>query len=728
MGLFDDEIQLRKRYDDEAFEASFLKIARSLQGSCEGFGALFNSSARAQDAISQILDFYGIENSYAEVEKKWDRNLESVFASKGIACRQVKLEEGWHKDAFGAMLLKRKNSEVYVAMIPNKIAGYTFLDYDSGKKVSLNAKKENDFERTALFFYRSFPNASLQLRDLFKFALGEVSSRDCFAMVLFTLLYMALGLWIPKVSYFLLSSVVGAESVSLLLSTVFFFVCLGCARLLFVGAENLLSVKVAEKMKFSVQAACMLRLLSLPVSFFKKYPSGDLNLRIQNVGILCADLFKDFFSTFIRAVFSLLFVTQIWNFAHALLCPALLIVALTTLTIVGSMVLQIRMTRRWIHAEIAENGLSYAMISGVQKIKLAGAEKRAFAKWADWHSEKAEILYNPPALIKFNSTITTAVMLIGTLILYFAAVKSHVGVVEYFAFNAAFGVITAAFMQFSETALSIARAKPLLEMVKPFLQAKPEVYSGSKQLSNVRGSFEFNNVCFRYGENCPWVIDDCSLKVKAKEYVAIVGKTGCGKSTLMRLMLGFEKPARGAIYFDGRDLNSLDLKKMRQDVFGIVLQNGKLVTGSIYDNISISAPGLSMDDAWSAAEIAGLADDIREMPMEMFTMVHEGGNSISGGQKQRLLIARAIASKPKVLLLDEATSALDNITQKKVADALAKMNCTRIVIAHRLSTVKNCDRIVVLDGGHVVEEGTYDALVEKKGFFADLVNRQRLDA
>lgn len=728
MGLFDDEIQLRRRYDNEAFETSFLKIASSLQGSSEGLGALFNSSARAQNAVSQILDFYGVKNFDGEIDENWNENIVKIFASKGIVCRQVNLEKGWRRDAYGAMLLKRCNSDAYVAMIPDKGRGYTFMDYESGKEMLLNAKNEGDFELSALCFYRSFPNTSLNLKDLFSFALSEISSKECVAMVLFTLFFTILGLLIPKVSYFLLSSVVSAKSFTLLLSTVFFFVCLGCAKLLFEAAENLLNVKIAEKMKFSVQAACMIRLLSLPVGFFKKYPSGDLNMRIQNMGILCSELFNSFFSTFIRAVFSLLFITQILNFANALLWPSLLIVTFTTATIIGSMVLQVRVTRRWLRAEIAENGLSYALISGVQKIRLAGAEKRAFAKWADWQSEKTKVLYNPPALIKFNSTITVAVMLVGTLILYFVAVKNHVGVAEYFAFNAAFGVITMAFIQFSETALSIARSKPQFEMIEPFMRAVPEVFSGCKQLSQVRGSFEFSNVYFRYGESCPWVIEGCSLKFKAKEYVAIVGKTGCGKSTLMRLILGFEKPARGAVYFDGRDLNSLDLKMMRQDVFGIVLQNGKLVTGSIYDNICIASPGLSMDDAWEAAETAGLADDIREMPMGMFTMVHEGGNVISGGQKQRLLIARAIASKPKVLLLDEATSALDNVTQKKVADALAKMNCTRIVIAHRLSTVKNCDRIIVFDGGRVVEEGCYDALIEKNGFFADLVKRQRIDA
>ena len=209
--------------------------------------------------------------------------------------------------------------------------------------------------------------------------------------------------------------------------------------------------------------------------------------------------------------------------------------------------------------------------------------------------------------------------------------------------------------------------------------------------------------------------------------MAIVGKTGCGKSTLLRLLLGFEMPSKGAVYYDGKDTSTIDMASLRRKI-GTVTQNGSLFQGDIYSNIVITDPSLPMDAAWEAAEIAGIADDIREMPMGMNTMISEGQGGISGGQKQRLMIARAVAPKPKILLLDEATSALDNITQKKVSDSLDKLKCTRVVIAHRLSTIKNCDRIIVLDEGKIVEDGKYQQLMEKNGFFAQLVRRQQVDA
>jgi ABC-type bacteriocin/lantibiotic exporter with double-glycine peptidase domain len=283
-----------------------------------------------------------------------------------------------------------------------------------------------------------------------------------------------------------------------------------------------------------------------------------------------------------------------------------------------------------------------------------------------------------------------------------------------------------AFTALAGIAVSVAAIKPVLEMAEPILETEPEVSADKTPVTNVSGSIELNYVSFRYEDSAPWVLKNLSLKIRAGEYVAIVGRTGCGKSTLVRLLLGFEKPQKGSIYYDGRDLDSIDPRSLRRKM-GVVTQDGQLFQGDIFDNITISAPQLTLEEAWEAAEIAGIAQDIRDMPMGMRTLISEGQGGVSGGQKQRIMIARAVAPKPKILIFDEATSALDNVTQKQVSDALDKLKCTRIVIAHRLSTIRHCDRILVLDKGRIVESGNYDELIEKKGMFADLVARQRLE-
>ena len=328
--------------------------------------------------------------------------------------------------------------------------------------------------------------------------------------------------------------------------------------------------------------------------------------------------------------------------------------------------------------------------------------------------------------IRINSVITTAISLFSTIVLYYLAVSSGIDQSNYFAFMAAYGSVMGAFSSLAGIALSVGRIKPILEMAEPFLKTEPETADNKEMVTKLSGSIELNNVYFRYSENSPYIVNNLSLSIKSGEYVAIVGKTGCGKSTLMRLLLGFEKPEKGAIYYDGKDLNRLDLTTLRRKI-GTVIQGGGLLQGDIFSNIIISAPHLTHDEAWEAAELAGIADDIRAMPMGMQTLISERHGGISGGQKQRLMIARAIAPKPKILMFDEATSALDNKTQKQVSEALDKMGCTRIVIAHRLSTIRHCDRILVLDGGKVIEEGSYDKLIAQNGYFAELVERQRLD-
>ena len=496
---------------------------------------------------------------------------------------------------------------------------------------------------------------------------------------------------------------------------------------LFSSVSAMVSSRLEAKTSLGVQASMMMRLMSLPASFFRQYSPGELKSRSMSVNQLCSMLMSMVMTTGLTSLTSLLYVTQIFRFAPKLVIPSLLIVLVTVGFSVVTTLVQIGINRKKMEHAAKESGMSYSLISGIQKIKLSGAEKRSFAKWLNLYAEGAELTYNTPMFLRANAAISTGISLISTIILYYLAVKSGLNPSTYFAFTAAYGSLMGAFTALAGTAMNAAQIQPILEMAEPFLKTVPETQEKKEIVTNINGSVELSHISFRYDEDSPYILNDLSLKIKPGEYVAIVGRTGCGKSTLMRLLLGFEKPEKGAIYYDGKDIESLDLGSLRRKI-GTVMQQSGLFQGDIYSNIVLTAPGLSIDEAWDAAEKAGIADDIRAMPMGMYTMVSEGGGGISGGQKQRLMIARAIAPKPKLLFFDEATSALDNKTQRQVSEALDAMGCTRVVIAHRLSTIRHCDRILVLDGGTIVEDGSYDELIEKGGFFADLVARQRVDA
>lgn len=470
----------------------------------------------------------------------------------------------------------------------------------------------------------------------------------------------------------------------------------------------------------------MMRMLSLPADFFTSYSAGELSERLGSISTLANQLVSMVLSTGLSSVFSLAYIGQIIHYTPALLVPALTVTLLTLLVTVVSVLMQTSVSKRQMLLSAKESGVSYGLISGVQKIRLAGAEKRAFSRWAKAYAKQAELAYNPPLFLKVNSVLTTGISLVGTLVIYYAAIMSNVSAAEYYAFNVAYGMVNGAFLALASIGLSVAQIRPTLEMVRPLLETAPEISEDKEVVTRLSGDIELNNVTFGYSKDMPPVLDDLSLKVRPGEYVAIVGKTGCGKSTLMRVMLGFETPQKGSVFYDGRDISRLDLKSLRRRI-GTVMQNGKLFAGDIFSNITIVAPWLTLDDAWEAAEIAGLADDIRHMPMGMNTLISEGQGGVSGGQRQRILIARAVAPKPKILIFDEATSALDNLTQRQVSEALDRMRCTRIVIAHRLSTIRQCDRIIVLDHGKIIEDGTYDELLAADGFFAELVARQRLE-
>ncbi len=726
MGWFDNQIKLRKQNDNKAFDHAFRKIAGAVTGDRSSLYA--DEDEKTRGAIDAILGYYHVRKK--DIPKKLvtvEGKLDHALHSSGVMYRRVELTKGWYRDAFGAMLGFKKEDGSPVALLPHGFSGYSFFDDATCRYIVINDKNEALFEKDAFAFYRPFPLKKLTILDLARYILRVIEPSDYALIALATIIVTLVGMLTPRINLFLFRDVIESGDVSLLLVTSIFLLSVSWGGLMFNAAKSLISSRIDTKMSISVEAATMMRILSLPAGFFKQYSSGELSSRAGYVNSLCSTLVSVVLGTGLTSVFSLVYITQIFAYAPGLVVPALIIIIVTVGFSVLSSLMQMKLTKKQMLLGSKENGMSYAAISGIQKIKLTGAEKRAFARWGELYAKVVELQYNPPLFLKINAVISSAISIVGTIVMYNQAIVTGVSTAEYYAFNTAYGMVAGAFMSLFGMALTAANIRPTFEMAEPILKALPELSESKETLTKISGKIEIVNLTFKYSENSPIIIDNLSLKINPGQYVAIVGKTGCGKSTLVRLLLGFEKPTKGSIFYDGKDINSVDLKSLRKHI-GVVTQNGRLFSGDIFSNIVIAAPQLTLNDAWEAARIAGIDEDIKLMPMGMNTLISEGSGGISGGQKQRLMIARAVAPKPKLLIFDEATSALDNITQRKVSEALDEMDCTRIVIAHRLSTIRQCDRILVFDGGHIVEDGTFDELIEKGGYFAALVERQRVDA
>ncbi len=726
MGWFDEQIKKRKQSDYETFEDSFVRIAGSVTGNVLS-GLAGSERQRALEAIGEILDYYHVKaREVPDSIVDLNEQLEFLLRPYGIMRRSVNLDGDWFKDAGGAMLGTLKEDGSVVALIPKKYSGYSFFNSKTGQTETVNRENAKLLNRAGIAFYKPFPLKKIGIGGLMRFLLENVRPADVIIVAVMGFIITLVGMVTPWINNLLFSDVIESGSMRILIATTSFLLCSSLSAMFFGAFRSFLFERITLSLDLCVEAATMMRVLSLPASFFKEYSSGEISSRTGQVGSLCQMLINTVLSTGLTSVFSLMYLTQVSVYAPSLLVPSVIVTMSTIVLSTTATFAQMKISKKSMETQSKLSGMGYAMITGIQKIRLAGAEYRAFSRWGRLYAEASTYLYNPPMFLKINSVITMAIGLVGTIVIYYTAVKNGIAASEYYAFNAAYGMVSGAFTSLAGIVFTIAQIKPTLDMAKPILDAVPEISEDKHVVTELHGGIEINHVSFRYKENMPLILDDFSLKIRPGQYVAIVGKTGCGKSTLMRILLGFETPQKGTVFFDNKDIASLDLKSLRRKI-GTVMQNGKLFSGDMYSNIVISAPWLSLDDAWEAAEKAGIADDIRDMPMGMHTLISEGQGGISGGQRQRIMIARAIAPKPRVLMFDEATSALDNLTQKKVSDSLDGLKCTRIVIAHRLSTIRHCDRIIVLDGGKIIEDGNYEELIARNGFFSELVKRQRLD-
>lgn len=716
MGWFDSQIRERERADDDRMSDALVDLSEALTG----FGGAGAAGRASADAVADILTYLGASPGRVPADAtELPDILDRLVRPRGIMYREVRLTPGWSREAAGPMLAQRTDGTP-LALLPGS-RGYAYRDHVTGETVRVGRDDMAGIEGRALLFYRPLPSRPLGRRDVYLFLLRSMGSRDVAGIAVAAVAVALLGLALPAASAYVFGPALTDGSLELApLAVLLCSVVL--AQAIIGGVRTLLLGRVGTTVSLQLTAALMMRVLQLPTSFFRDRAAGELASRVLSVPQMVRVVQQMAVTLGLAVVFSVVYLVQIVALAPTLALPALMVTVLELAVCLGVSWWQERVVSSQLTARANRTGWEYALITGIQKMRVAAAERRAFATWAHRYADEVRATYTS----FWGQVLPQASVLLGTLVVYACALSSGMGSAAFMSFSAAYGLLGGSIAALGAAASSGVVATPYLDLIEDILAAQPESSERRQSPGRLAGGIELDHVTFSYRDDLPPVIKDLSVRIRPGQYVGIVGRTGCGKSTLLRLLLGFVEPQTGAIYYDGRDLTSLDVRGLRRCI-GTVLQDGRLFAGSIYSNIVVSAPWLTLDDAWRAAELAGIADDIRAMPMGMQTMVGEGTGGISGGQRQRILIARAVVASPRILMFDEATSALDNKTQQVVAASLEGLRCTRIAIAHRLSTVRHCDRILVLDQGCIAEDGTYEELMALDGIFAELMRRQQVE-
>ena len=689
-------------------------------------------------AIREIGDFYGIPRERIRLSSEANQLtdlreiLRLISVSSGLYSRAVELDPDWYRQDLGALLLFREGKPF--AALPVTPSKYEYIDLEQGRRIPITAAEAESFETQAYSFAQKMPEHIDSLWKWFAWISRLTWRQDWWVLLLCCFIAGFVPVITPLVTKTVFADIIPSydKQAHLMVVQVMFVTSVAGALTQLVRGITVLRIK--NHARRTAESALWLKLLSLPANFFRKYQIGDLALRMQGINSLSQQLSSAAASGIFSGLFCFWNLLVMFYFSYKLAMLAVFIWAVYFGVSLFFSWRRVKFQREKSEASGKVSGKVLQLLNGLNKFKLRFAEERAFYLWS--RSFAQEWKWNRLARQQSNwlELISQAQPLVTNFCIFYLAMvlfdESLASGVEFMdsasflSFNAAMGSFGSSLSSFQSGAVSIWSAMPALERIRPILETKSEVNEEKLPAGELSGNIEVSDVNFRYNENSPLVLKNISFSVKPGEFLAIVGSSGSGKSTLLRVLLGLERPETGSILFDGQDVRRTDITSIRRQI-GVVMQHGQLMAGSIFSNIVGSLP-LTMEDAWEVARLVGLEKDIQEMPMKMHTPINEGGTTFSGGQRQRILIARSIVNHPRIVVFDEATSALDNETQAIVSQTLEKMRATRIIVAHRLSTIRNADRIIVLKRGEIVEQGTYDELIARDGIFTELARRQIL--
>ena len=648
--------------------------------------------------------------------------LEEIFYRQQIFFRQIQLEGRWWTRCSGKLLAFTKEDDSPVILTPH-FADYSFLLPKTGRRCS--ARKDSSLLKAEAFsLCYPLPEGKLTVASFLKYALRQLNVFDYVCAFLACLGVVLLTMVTPYICKLLFNEVIPSGDAAQITPIAVLLFSAAAGLVMVQLSRNYLVVRMKDKTEYAMQAPLMTRLLMLPTAFFKRFAPGDLSNRVLSVVRMFTKLTEDMLSTILSLLFTAVMFIQFFTYGGPLLWTGILVLAVYLLAIYSVYHFRKKVQDSANASASKLTGVIYNLVSGAQKIRTNGAEIRAFRHWAVAYEPSEPNSSRYPAMFIIGNSLSYNARLLPMIVTMLAAWHYGLGLSDYIAYCSVLAFATRAIEEFERITKDVAVLGPELKLCTPILEAGSEAQSGNVLLRSVSGRIDISGLKFRYADNMPYIFDGLDLHINPGDYVAFVGPSGCGKSTLVRLLLGFEQAESGSIFYDEHNLDDINKPSLRRYCVSICLQDGQLVEGTIRDNILFGNAWYDDEAVWEAARIAALENDIKDMTLGLDTPISADGQGVSGGQRQRILMARALIRKPKILFLDEATSALDNISQHIIARNLAQMNCTRITIAHRMSTIRECNRIIVLKDGRVAEDGSYDELMARGGFFSEIIKRQ----